>query len=282
MKIFVTGASGQLGSDVIRELEANNMDYIGVSSKLLNITNRDAVIRAINAYHPDAVVHCASYTRVDQAEDEPERCFAVNESGTENIALACREISAKMLYISTDYVFDGLGTDFYETDSTVNPINTYGMSKLKGEESVRRIMDKYFILRTSWFFGVNGANFVKTILSLAAAQAEVSVVYDRIGSPTFSADLAALICKMIQTDRYGVYHGTNEGICSWADLASAAIFMMGMNASVKRITGDMYKTKAKRPNNSRLSKRSLDEGKFKRLPHWSDALSRYIKILKEK
>lgn len=282
MRVFVTGASGQLGSDVIKMLEADGADCCGVSSRQLDITDRDAVIRSIKEYAPDAVIHCAAYTKVDKAEDEPERCFSVNEFGTENVAVACHQISAKMLYLSTDYVFDGSGTDFYETDHPLSPVNIYGISKMNGEAAVRRHLERFFILRTSWAFGANGNNFIQAVLKRADLGDTVPVVDDQIGSPTYTSDLAVLICQMIQTDRYGIYHGTNEGICSWADLAEKSLELSGSNVKVRRITSEQYKTKAKRPMNSRLSKRSLDENGFARLPDWNDALIRYFDELKRK
>lgn len=277
MKILVTGASGQLGSDVMKVLSANGDECTGTSSLQLDITDREAVVGYIAELRPDAVIHCAAWTKVDLAEDEPERCFAVNAGGTENVALACREVSAKMMYISTDYVFDGSGTDCYEADSPVRPVNTYGESKLAGEQAVQRLLDKYFILRTSWAFGHNGDNFIRKILSLAEKRHELMVVDDQVGSPTYTADLAELISEMIRTDRYGIYHAANEGICSWADFAELALGLSGMDTVVRRVDSMHYPTKAKRPLNSRLSMRSLDEGGFRRLPSWQDAVERYIK-----
>lgn len=282
MRVFVTGASGQLGSDVIKTLEANGADFCGASSRQLDITDRDAVMQAITEYAPDAVIHCAAYTKVDKAEDEPEKCFAVNEYGTENVAIACRQASAKLLYLSTDYVFDGSGTDFYETDRPLSPVNIYGVSKMKGEAAVKRHLERYFILRTSWAFGANGSNFIQAILKRADLYGTVEVVDDQIGSPTYTADLAELIYRIILTDRYGIYHGTNEGICSWADLAEKSLLLSGSKAKVRRIASEQYKTKAKRPHNSRLSKRSLDENGFARLPNWNDALIRYFDEIKRK
>lgn len=277
MKILVTGASGQLGSDVMKVLSANGDECTGTSSLQLDITDREAVVGYITELRPEAVIHCAAWTKVDLAEDEPERCFAVNAGGTENVALACREVSAKMMYISTDYVFDGSGTDCYEADSPVRPVNTYGESKLAGEQAVQRLLDKYFILRTSWAFGHNGDNFIRKILSLAEKRHELMVVDDQVGSPTYTADLAELISEMIRTDRYGIYHAANEGICSWADFAELALGLSGMDTVVRRVDSMHYPTKAKRPLNSRLSMRSLDEGGFRRLPSWQDAVERYIK-----
>ena len=216
MKVFVTGASGQLGYDVCKELETRHIEYRGVSSKELDITDSNAVHRELVAYHSDAVIHCAAYTKVDLAEDEPEKCWAVNVDGTRNIAEVCRELGTKMVYISTDYVFPGTGDRFYEPTDPVGPVNTYGRSKLAGELAVQSLLDKYFIVRISWVFGKNGNNFVKTMLRLAETRTELNVVCDQIGSPTYTADLAPLLCNMVQTEKYGVYHATNEGTYSWA------------------------------------------------------------------
>ena len=211
MKILVTGASGQLGYDVCEELKWRKADYIGTSSRELDITDSAAVEQMLQELRPDAVIHCAAYTKVDQAEDEPERCWAVNAEGTKNLAAACRRIHAKMLYISTDYVFPGTGEQFYEPADPVGPVNTYGRSKLAGELAVQSLLDRYFIVRISWVFGKNGNNFVKTMLRLAETKTELNVVCDQIGSPTYTADLAPLLCDMVQTEKYGVYHATNEG-----------------------------------------------------------------------
>ena len=214
MKILVTGVSGQLGYDVERELDQRGIEHLGTSSRELDITDREAVERLMESYRPDAVIHCAAYTKVDLAEDEPERCWAVNADGTRNVAAACRRTGAKLLYISTDYVFPGTGERSYETGDPTGPVNTYGRSKLAGELAVQSLLEKYFIVRISWVFGKNGNNFVKTMLRLAETRAELSVVCDQIGSPTYTADLAPLLCGMVQTERYGVYHATNEGTCA--------------------------------------------------------------------
>lgn len=277
MRILVTGVSGQLGYDVERELERRGIEHLGTSSRELDITDREAVERLMESYRPDAVIHCAAYTKVDLAEDEPERCWAVNADGTRNLAAACREIGAKMLYISTDYVFPGTGEQFRRTDDPVSPVNTYGRSKLAGELAVQSLLEKYFIVRISWVFGKNGNNFVKTMLRLAETKAELSVVCDQIGSPTYTADLAPLLCDMVQTERYGVYHATNEGTCAWSEFAEAIFELAGRQVVVHPIPTSAYPTRAARPLNSRMSKECLHSNGFQELPEWKNALARYLK-----
>ena len=281
MRILVTGASGQLGYDVERELERRGIEHLGTSSRELDITDREAVERLMAAYRPDAAIHCAAYTKVDLAEDEPERCWAVNADGTRNLAAACREICAKMLYISTDYVFPGTGEQLRRTDDPVSPVNTYGRSKLAGELAVQSLLEKYFIVRISWVFGKNGNNFVKTMLRLAETKAELSVVCDQIGSPTYTADLAPLLCDMVQTERYGVYHATNEGTCAWSEFAEAIFELAGRQVVVHPIPTSAYPTRAARPLNSRMSKECLHSNGFQELPEWKNALARYLKEITE-
>lgn len=277
MRILVTGASGQLGYDVERELERRGIEHLGTSSRELDITDREAVERLMAAYRPDAAIHCAAYTKVDLAEDEPERCWAVNADGTRNMAAACRKTGAKLLYISTDYVFPGTGEQFRRTDDPVSPVNTYGRSKLAGELAVQSLLEKYFIVRISWVFGKNGNNFVKTMLRLAETKAELSVVCDQIGSPTYTADLAPLLCDMVQTERYGVYHATNEGTCAWSEFAEAIFELAGRQVVVHPIPTSAYPTRAARPLNSRMSKERLRDNGFQELPEWKNALARYLK-----
>lgn len=277
MRILVTGASGQLGYDVERELERRGIEHLGTSSRELDITDREAVERLMAAYRPDAAIHCAAYTKVDLAEDEPERCWAVNADGTRNLAAACREIGAKMLYISTDYVFPGTGEQLRRTDDPVSPVNTYGRSKLAGELAVQSLLEKYFIVRISWVFGKNGNNFVKTMLRLAETKAELSVVCDQIGSPTYTADLAPLLCDMVQTERYGIYHATNGGTCAWSEFAKAIFELADKQVTVYPIPTSAYPTRAVRPLNSRMSKECLHSNGFQELPAWKNALARYLK-----
>lgn len=277
MKVFVTGVSGQLGFDVCRVLEARGIDCRGVSSKDLDITDKAAVERMLRDYAPNAVIHCAAYTAVDKAEDEAERCWLVNAEGSANIAAACAALGCKMVYVSTDYVFSGEGEAPWEVTDAVSPRSVYGKTKLAGELAVQALTEKHFIVRTSWVFGKNGGNFVKTMLRLAETREEVSVVADQIGSPTYTADLAPLLCDMVETERYGIYHAANEGLCSWADFAAAIFRAAGKGTRVRPITTAEYPAKAKRPQNSRLSRRALDEAGFARLPGWEDALARFLK-----
>ena len=277
MKILVTGASGQLGWDVCQELKRRSITVCAPSSIEMNITDCDAVANYIEKEYPDAVIHCAAYTKVDLAEDEPERCWAINVDGTRNIAIACRKIGTKMVYISTDYVFPGTGEQFYEVTDPVGPVNTYGRSKLAGELAVQSLLERYFIVRISWVFGKNGNNFVKTMLRLAETRTELNVVCDQIGSPTYTADLAPLLCDIVQTERYGVYHATNEGVCSWAEFAEAIFKLAGKRVIVHPILTSDYPTKAMRPLNSRMSKELLTNVGATSLPPWKNALARYMR-----
>lgn len=281
MKVLVTGVKGQLGYDTVKRLTALGIECKGVDIDDFDLTDRDAVKKNICDYAPDAVVHCAAFTAVDKAEEAREVCYKVNVEGTENVALACREINAKMVYISTDYVFNGQGENFFEPTDKKEPINYYGETKSLGEDKVREITDKYFIIRISWVFGINGANFVKTMIRLGKERDELNVVCDQIGSPTYTKDLAVLIAHMVQTEKYGIYHATNEEICSWAEFADAIMKEANLNTVVNPITSDKYPSKAKRPFNSRMSKDKLEANGFDRLPSWRDALKRYITELKE-
>lgn len=276
MKVLVTGVTGQLGYDVARELEKRHIEYKGTGSREMDISDAEAVKRVITAYHPDAIIHCAAYTAVDKAEDDYGRAMDVNAKGTLAIAKTAKEIDAKMLYISTDYVFNGQGTEPFTVDAATAPLNVYGLTKLFGEEAVQMELSKYFIVRISWVFGVNGNNFVKTMLRLGKEKEQLTVVSDQWGSPTYTADLAPLLCDMIETEKYGVYHATNEGITNWAAFAAVIMKEADLPCKIIPITSDQYPTKAVRPHNSRLSKRSLDEAGFRRLPDWHDALRRYI------
>lgn len=276
MKVLVTGVKGQLGFDVCKELDKRNIENKGIDREDCDITDENAVLRYIKNYAPDVVVHCAAYTAVDRAEDEKEICYNVNVKGTEYIARACKEIDAKMVYISTDYVFEGTGDKAYEVQDNTAPDNTYGITKYQGEETVRKILSKYFIIRISWVFGINGNNFINTMMKLGESRSELNVVADQIGSPTYTYDTAPLICDMIATEKYGTYHATNEGYCSWADLAEYIFSVTGQKVLVHHIKSEEYPTKASRPKNSRLSKASLDNAGFKRLPDWQDAVKRYI------
>lgn len=276
MKVLVTGATGQLGWDVVKELKNRGIDCRGTGTKDLDITDRNAVIQYIRAYRPDAVIHCAAYTAVDKAEDEPEICRKVNADGTSYIAEACKMVDAKMIYISTDYVFGDDGDKPHEVDDPPHPLNVYGQTKWEGEEAVRRILQKYFIVRISWIFGEHGNNFVKTMLHLGKTRKEISVVADQFGAPTYTADLAPLLCDMILTEKYGTYHACNSGCCSWAEFAEEIFKEAKMDVKVIAIRSEEYPVKAKRPKNSRLSKMFLRRKKFSGLPSWRTALRTYL------
>ena len=247
-----------------------------------DLTDEKAVMEAISAYRPDAVVHCAAYTAVDRAEENEDVCRAVNVDGTRFVARACRAVDAKMVYFSTDYVFPGTGEDFYEVDSPKGPQSVYGRTKLEGEEAVRETLEKYFILRISWVFGINGNNFIRTMLRLSNDHDTLRVVCDQIGSPTYAHNLAPLICDMLATEKYGTYHATNEGVCSWAEFAEAIMKAADRPTRIIPVTTEEYGAKAARPLNSRMSKKSLDEAGFARLPSWQDALRRYLAELRER
>jgi len=284
MKILVTGAAGQLGTDVMAELKKRQIKAIGADMTegqspchILDITDADAVSAFMSEYKPQSVIHCAAYTAVDKAEDEAEICFKVNAEGTENLARACKDIGAEMIYISTDYVFDGKGDEPYETDAVKAPVSIYGKSKSAGEEAVLKHLEKYYIVRTSWVFGHIGNNFVKTMLKLAQTKDEINVVSDQTGSPTYTPDLAILLCDMALSGKYGIYHATNEGFCSWAEFATEIMKQSGSGCKINPIPTEQYPTKAIRPKNSGLSKSSLDKSGFARLPEWQDALLRYVK-----
>ena len=276
MKILVTGVKGQLGYDVMKVLTTRNIECLGVDINDFDITDSQAAFQYIVNYRPDAVIHCSAYTAVDKAEDNAELCRAVNTEGPRNIAKACKAIDAKMMYLSTDYVFPGTGETAYEVDNPKGPQSIYGSTKLGGEEAVKELLDRYFIIRISWVFGKNGSNFIQTMLRIGKEHDEVNVVCDQIGSPTYTADLAPLLCDMVTTEKYGTYHATNEGYCSWAEFASEIFKQAGYQTKVNFIPTSAYPAKAKRPLNSRMSKKSLDDAGFHRLPTWRDALKRYL------
>lgn len=299
MKVLVTGVAGQLGHDVMNELAKRGYDgigtdiadsYSGVQDNTaivgmpyvrLDITNAQSVEKTIKEIKPDVVVHCAAWTAVDAAEDEENRdkVFAVNVEGTKNIARICKEIDAKMVYTSTDYVFDGQGTEPWKPDcKEYAPLNIYGQSKLDGEFAVSEILNKYFIVRIAWVFGTNGNNFIKTMLKVGKKFDTIRVVNDQIGTPTYTYDLARLLVDMIETDKYGYYHATNEGgYISWYDFACEIFRQAGYSTNVNPVTTEEYGiSKAKRPFNSRLDKTKLVENGFTPLPDWQDALKRYL------
>lgn len=278
MKVLVTGVNGQLGHDVLHCLLERGIEAVGAGRAEFDITDFEAARRFIIENKADAVIHCSAYTAVDKAEDEKDLCFLVNAEATRNIAGICKELDIKMLYISTDYVFSGKGDHYYETDHKAEPLGVYGASKLQGEAAVQELLQKYFIVRISWVFGSNGNNFVKTMLRLGKEKQELNVVKDQFGSPTYTKDLAELLCDMIVSEKYGVYHATNEGICSWSEFAEEIMRCSGLSTKVNGILSQEYPTRAARPKNSRLSKASLDRNGFTRLPDWKDALERYLRL----
>ncbi len=274
MKVLVTGAEGQLGVDVMRELESRGMECRGVDRADFDLLDAPAVKAAVADYGPDAVVHCAAYTAVDRAESEPEVCAGVNGDGTLNVVRAARSIGAKLVYISTDYVFSGEGTEPWTEDASYGPKNIYGLSKAQGEIAVRSMMDRYFILRTSWVFGAHGHNFVRTMMRLGRERTEIRVVDDQVGSPTFTEDLARVICDMIQTEKYGIYHVCNQGYMSWARFAEMIMRQAALRCRVIPVPSSEYPTPARRPLNSRMDTGKLVKAGFLPLPGVEDALER--------
>ena len=304
MKVFVTGVNGQLGHDVINELNARGEEtvasdvtdaYSGIADnsavtkapyEKLDITDADAVSTLIKNISPDVIVHCAAWTAVDMAEEDDlsEKVRSVNEGGTKNLALAAKEAGAKIIYLSTDYVFDGKGETPWNPDSTdYAPLNFYGQTKLLGEQAIRETLDEHFIVRISWVYGLNGKNFVKTMLSVGKNHDEVRVVNDQIGLPTYTKDLSVLLCDMAKTDKYGTYHACNEGdFISWYDFTVEIYRQAGMTTKVTPVSTEEYGlSKAARPSNSRLDRSKLKANGFNLLPDWKDALSRYFEELKE-
>lgn len=291
MKVLVTGAKGQLGYDCVNELNKRNYEAIGVDIEEMDITNPTSVKKVIKEVNPDAVIHCAAWTAVDAAEDEDnkEKVYQINAMGTENIAKICKELNCKMIYISTDYVFDGQGTEPWQPDCRdYKPLNVYGETKLAGEHAVSALIDKYFIVRIAWVFGKNGKNFIKTMLNAGKIHNKLTVVNDQIGTPTYTLDLARLLVDMIETEKYGYYHVTNEGsYISWYDFTKE-IFRQAAeqghpeysedHLTVTPVTTVEYGiSKAKRPLNSRLDRSKLMKNGFAPLPTWQDALRRYLK-----
>ena len=282
MKVLVTGSQGQLGYDVIKGLCSRKHEALGFDLPELDITDEFAVQAVFDRVKPDAVIHCAAWTAVDAAEESGNiaKVFAVNEGGTRNLAAACKRTGAKLLYLSTDYVFDGQGNAPWRADEArFAPLNEYGKSKLAGENAVRELLQTYFIVRIAWVFGKNGNNFVKTMLRLSETHDTLRVVCDQVGTPTYTPDLARLLVDMIETDKYGVYHATNEGgFLRWYDFASAIMQEAGKHTKVIPVTTAEYGlSKAARPFNSRLDKSKLKENGFEPLPDWRDALKRYLK-----
>ncbi len=279
MKILVTGVCGQLGHDVTEELLKNGIEAVPCDREEFDLTDKESTQKFIIENKPDGVIHCAAYTAVDKAEDEEEICRKINADGSLYIAEACEKIGAKIVYVSTDYVFGGDGEEPYEPSDAKNPQNVYGVTKLEGEKNALENCSKTFVVRTSWVYGINGNNFVKTMRRLGETKDELNVVADQIGSPTYTRDLAVLLVQMIQTEKYGVYHATNEGFMSWAEFAESIMKKSGLSTKINHIPTSEYPVKAKRPLNSRLSKKCLTDNGFSLLPNQDDALTRYIEEL---
>lgn len=288
MKYLVTGASGQLGYDVKRELLSRGVaesDITTPRAAEMNITDAQAVENYVENFQPDVIVHCAAYTNVDGAESDKEACQKVNVDGTKNLVAAAAKVDAKIIYISTDYVFDGENPEPYETNAQANPQSVYGQTKYDGELAVQAY-PKHFIVRTAWVFGINGKNFVRTMLKVAHGREEVSVVDDQIGSPTYTVDLAKFLVDLSESDQYDTYHATNEGFCSWAEFTEEIYRAAGVGTKVNKVSTDEYiklagRPQVKRPHYSKLNKDCIERNGFRRLPSWQDATKRYIAELKQ-
>jgi len=278
MKVLVTGVKGQLGYDVVKECNSRGIETVGVDIEEMDITDAESVRKVIGEAGVEAVVHCAAWTAVDAAEEKIEQCRKVNADGTRNIAEVCKALDLKMIYISTDYVFDGEGERPWDPEDPRNPLNVYGQTKYEGEMAVQENLEKYFIVRISWVFGLNGKNFIKTMLRLGRERGAVSVVNDQFGSPTYTKDLAVLLTDMLEAGdgKYGIYHATNEGICTWYEFTKEIFAQAGINADVTPVTSEAFPTPAKRPHNSRMSKEKLTQNGFNKMPEWQDALHRYL------
>lgn len=276
MKILVTGANGQLGKELVLQLKSAKVEPFLFTKHELDIRNLESIYRVTREIQPDIIINAAAYTKVDKAESEKELAFAVNAYGQRNLAIAAEEIGAKICYISTDYVFDGSSTEPYEEHSIVNPIGVYGKSKYSGEQLTQTLSTKYFIVRTAWVYGEYGPNFVKTMLRLAEEKTELGVVNDQIGSPTYTVDLAAFVIELVMTDRYGIYHCTNSGTCSWYEFAKAIFEKVGKQINLKPLATDQYPTPAKRPNYSVLADTALKANGFSPMRHWREGLTDFL------
>lgn len=274
--ILVTGSTGQLGSDVVKELLKRGYSTLSPNRSEFNLCSEDSIRNYILNSNCETIVHCAAYTQVDKAEDEKDLCIKINTTATKHIVKCAKILDIPMIYISTDYVFDGTKDGEYTENDETNPINIYGESKLAGEKYVQEILDKYYIVRTSWVFNINGKNFIETMLRLSKANNQLSIVNDQIGSPTYTKDLSRLLVDMLETSKYGLYHATNEGYCSWYEFANTIFKLANINIDIKAINSNEYASRAKRPLNSKLSKDKLIEYGFKPLPHWEDALKDYL------
>ena len=279
MKVLVTGVKGQLGYDVVKDLEKRGHQHIGVDRDEMDLMDNEAIRTFIMNLKPEAIIHCAAYTAVDKAEEEVETCYQINAEAVKVISECAKELDVKLIYISTDYVFDGTKEGEYVETDLPNPINVYGASKLKGEQYVQTLLEKYYIVRISWVFGVNGNNFIKTMRRLGSERDELNIINDQVGSPTYTADLAPLLVDMMETDKYGIYHATNEETCSWYEFANEIFKQSGIEVKTNPITTNQYPTAAKRPMNSRMSKAKLKANGFNLLPTWQEALAHYLKLI---
>lgn len=276
MKILVTGANGQLGQELVQQLNQMDVELFAFTKAELDICNLSAVQQVVNETQPHVIVNAAAFTKVDLAETEQDLAFNVNAYGQRNLAVAAEQVGAKICYVSTDYVFDGNATEPYEEHALVNPIGVYGKSKYAGEQLTQTISSKYFIVRTAWVYGEYGPNFVKTMLRLAKERDELGVVSDQIGSPTYTVDLAAFLIELVQTEKYGIYHCTNSGTCSWYEFAQAIFEESKLDIKVNPLTTDQYPTPAKRPNYSVLSDRALKLNEFQQVRHWREGLKAFL------
>ena len=279
MRVLVTGVKGQLGYDFVKDLEKRGHQPIGVDRDEMDLMDNEAIRTFIMDLKPEAIIHCAAYTAVDKAEEEVETCYQINAESVKVISECAKELDVKLIYISTDYVFDGTKEGEYVERDVPNPINVYGASKLKGEQYVQTLLEKYYIVRISWVFGVNGNNFIKTMRRLGSERDELNIINDQVGSPTYTADLAPLLVDMMETDKYGIYHATNEETCSWYEFANEIFKQSGIEVKTNPITTDQYPTAAKRPMNSRMSKAKLKANGFNLLPTWQQALALYLKLI---
>lgn len=284
MKILVTGASGQLGFDCVNELNTRGYkEVLGVHSTDFDLTSSSDTINFIKNYAPDVIIHCAAYTNVDSAEKDPAACFAVNTWGTENIVDICNEDNIKLIFVSTDFVFDGKQDVLVTENDSLNPLNVYGKSKQLAEAYIQANLKKYFIVRTAWLCGIKGNNFIKAMLKLAKNNRLLEIVDDQFGAPTFTADLSKLLCDMVESTKYGIYHATNEGYISKADFAKSIFELKNISIDITKITTDYYNQKynitTQRPMFSNLSKEKLTINGFNKLPNWQDSLKQYLKTL---
>lgn len=279
MKVLVTGVNGQLGYDVVKELKQRGHQAVGVDRKEMDLTSTEQIKECIENVNPEAIIHCAAYTAVDKAEDEEELCRRVNAIATKEIAEYAKVLDIPMIYISTDYVFDGTKDGEYIEEDIPNPINVYGKTKYEGELYVQELLEKYYIVRISWVFGINGNNFIDTMLRLSKDRELLNIINDQIGSPTYTKDLALLLVDMIENDKYGIYHATNEGYCTWYEFANEIFNVSDTNIEVNPIVTSEYPTKAKRPMNSKMNKDKLNINGFIKLRAWKDALKDYIETI---